>query len=119
MATARPRRVVVADNDPVWVELVALDLALEGMEVVAVARDGAAAVAACDAHRPDALLIDHRMPPGATGVAVAREVLTRLPGCRVVVFSNDDSPELAAAARAAGAEFVVKTNLRAIRQALR
>lgn len=98
MATARPRRVVVADNDPVWVELVALDLALEGMEVV---------------------LIDHRMPPGATGVAVAREVLTRLPGCRVVVFSNDDSPELAAAARAAGAEFVVKTNLRAIRQALR
>jgi CheY-like chemotaxis protein len=110
--------VVVADNDPDALDLAVTDLSLEGHDVVAVAADGDEAVAVCLVHRPDALVVDYRMPPGPNGVEVARRVLAELPATRVIVYTNYANPRLARAARRAGARFLAKGNVRALRRAL-
>ncbi|MBA2281592.1 MAG: response regulator [Acidimicrobiia bacterium] len=73
------RSVVVVDHDPDARELAALDLGLDGHDVVAVGADGAEALALCEDRRPDVLVVDHRMPPGPWGLDVAREVRRRRP----------------------------------------
>ena len=66
-------RIVVADNDAVVLDAVADALAVDDrFEVVATAVDAATAVAAVAEHRPDAVLLDVRMPGG--GAAAAREI---------------------------------------------
>ena len=66
-------RIVVADNDAVVLDAVCDALTGDGrFEIVATAVDAATAVAAVAEHRPDAVLLDVRMPGG--GVAAAREI---------------------------------------------
>lgn len=112
------RRIVVADNDAEWRDLVALDLTLEGHRVVGEASSGEEAIELCQATDPEVLVVDHRMPPGMDGATVASRVRELRPGLPVIVFSNQDDPVVIAAAEAAGARFVLKTNLRALRQAV-
>jgi two-component system response regulator DesR len=114
--TAARKRIVVADNDPAWLDLIVLDLELEGHEVVAQAYSGADALAACEAEVPDVLVVDHRMPPGPHGLEVAQTVRASHPGVTVVVFTNYEDPALRRAVEACGARFVLKTNLRALRE---
>lgn len=111
--------VVVVDNDPDALDLAALDLRLDGHEVVAVGVDGAAALELCEVHRPDVLVVDHRMPPGPWGLEVARLVVERYPGTRVIVYSNHRDGDLPALTAAAGATFLPKGNLRTLRRAVR
>ncbi|MEY2420745.1 MAG: hypothetical protein QOI95_812 [Acidimicrobiaceae bacterium] len=112
------KRVVIADNDAEWVELIRTDLSLEGHEVVAAVRSGEEAVEACRQHRPDVLVVDEKMPPGINGVEVARRVRAADPSIQVVVFTNFDEEEIMKSAVDAGAVFVLKGNLRALRAAL-
>lgn len=112
-------RVVVADNDPDALELAVTDLRLEGHHIVAACRDGASAIAACVEHRPDVVVVDHRMPPGPHGLEVAERLRSDAPGVRVVVFTNYQDTELVRAIRAAGATYLPKGNLRALRRAVR
>jgi CheY-like chemotaxis protein len=111
--------VVVVDNDPDALDLAALDLRLDGHDVVGVGADGAAALALCQAHRPDVLVVDHPMPPGPWGLEVARLVRDRYPAIRVIVYSNYREGDLPALTRAAGATFLPKGNLRSLRRAVR
>jgi DNA-binding NarL/FixJ family response regulator len=111
-------RLVLADNDEGALELIRLDLGLEGHEIVATASDGAGAVAACERTRPDVLVVDYRMPPGLNGVEVARKVLAAGTAGRVVVHSNYLDPVVMADAEAAGAQWVAKGNLAALRAAV-
>ncbi len=112
------RRVVVVDNDPDALELVALDLSLEGHDIVGLAADGTAALAMVDDLCPDVLVVDHRMPPGPWGIEVAAEVRAHHPGIEVVVYSNYQSSELLARTVALGVHFVPKGNLRTLRRAV-
>jgi CheY-like chemotaxis protein len=112
------KRVVVCDNDAEWVELIRTDLCLEGHQVVATCRTGEEAVDACLQHHPDVLVVDEKMPPGINGVEVARRVRGADPGIQVVVFTNFDEEEIMKSAADAGAVFVLKGNLRALRAAL-
>jgi two-component system response regulator AlgR len=112
------KRVVIADNDPEWVELIRTDLSLEGHNVVAAVQSGEAALDACRQHRPDVLVVDEKMPPGMNGVEVARQVRAMDPSIQVVVFTNFDEEEIMKSAADAGAVFVLKGNLRALRAAL-
>lgn len=112
-------RLVVADNDDDALELVALDLRLEGHEIVGSATGGDDAIELCRAERPDALVVDYRMPPGPDGVEVARAVRSEQPSIAVIVYSNYRDPAVMAAAVAAGARFLPKGNLRALRRELR
>ena len=112
------KRVVIADNDAEWLELIRTDLSLEGHTVVASCASGEEAIAACRQLHPDVLVVDERMPPGLNGVEVARQVRAADPGIQVVLFTNFDEEEIIKGAADVGAVFVLKGNLRALRAAL-
>ena len=111
-------RVVVVDNDDDALDLLTLDLGLEGHDVVGTAHDGATAVEVCRRERPDVLVVDYRMPPGIDGVEVARAVLADGSAGAVVVYSNYDEPRTIARAEALGAQWLSKGDLGALRRAV-
>ena len=119
MNVAGGRRVVVVDNDPEALDLAVTDLRLEGHDIVGTATNGDDAVRLCAELEPEVLVVDYRMAPGPNGAEVAHRVLARQPELRVVVYSNYDSPEVRRAVRQAGARFLVKGDLRALRRAVR
>ena len=63
-------RIVIADDDATLRQVVVVKLSYAGHEVVPVS-DGAAAVAACTAQKPDLVLLDVNMP-GTSGLEAAR-----------------------------------------------
>lgn len=114
----RPLRVVVVDNDPGALELAVTDLDLEGHHIVGRGADGEEALRLVAAERPDVLVVDHRMPPGPWGLEVAERVAREHPETRVIVYSNYQSVDLIRRAREAGAVYLPKGNLRALRRAV-
>ncbi|HEY3507309.1 MAG TPA: response regulator transcription factor [Actinocatenispora sp.] len=99
----RPIRVVVADDQRVVRDGIELMLSLtEGVEVVATAADGEAAVAAVAAYDPDVVLMDLRMPR-CDGVAATRIVRRDHPRSQVVVLTTYADDESVLAALRAGA----------------
>lgn len=59
------------------------------MQVVAEAGDGEEAVALCDRHRPDVVLMDLRMPK-LDGVAALKAIRERNPSARVIALTTYD-----------------------------
>ncbi len=77
--SASPIRVVYADdNAPYRTELLRSLMHEPGIEVVAVAVDGQAALDAIERHRPDVALVDLRTP-GVSGLDIAEHVARREP----------------------------------------
>lgn len=113
-----PVRVVVVDNDAGALDLVELDLRLEGHEIVGTAMDGPEGIEACRRTRPDVLIVDYRMPPGIDGVEVARAVLRDGSAGSVVIYSNYDDPKVVARAEALGAVWLSKGDLARLRRAV-
>lgn len=111
-------RVLLVDNDPGALELLELDLGLEGHEVVATAAQGAEAVDLCASLGPDVAVVDYRMPPGIDGLEAARRIRRRCPAVRVVIYSNHVRPELLAAAAGIGVPYLRKGDLAALRRAV-
>jgi DNA-binding NtrC family response regulator len=111
-------RLVVADNDSEALDLLVTDLRLEGHDIVGTAFGGERALELCRELKPDALVVDFRMPPGPNGVQTAQDVHDELPDLRVVLYTNYVTREVASGARSAGAILIEKGNLRALRRAL-
>jgi DNA-binding NarL/FixJ family response regulator len=114
-------RVVVADDEATVREgLVALLGLLPGIEVVAEAGDGHAALAAAAEYRPDVMLLDIRMP-GLDGVATTARLTATYPGTAVVILTSFADDATVLRALAAGARgFLTKNAGRAeIGQAVR
>jgi two-component system NarL family response regulator len=92
MPEARIRILVVDDHLIVRVGLRTILAEEPDMEVVAEAADGAGALAAYQAHRPDVTLLDLRLPD--VGGA---ELITRIrkldPGARILVLTSYDADE--------------------------
>jgi DNA-binding NarL/FixJ family response regulator len=102
-------RVMVVDDHPMWREGVARDLAERGLEVVATAGDGAAAVRIAPAVRPDVVLMDLQMPH-LDGVGATAAILEALPGTRVLVLSaSAEQGDVLGAVRAGAAGYLVKS----------
>lgn len=100
-------RVLIADDHLIIREGLRALLASDGgFELVAEAADGAAALRLALALRPDVVVLDQEMPV-MKGLEVASALADQLPGTRVVIFSIDEA--VAPAARAAGAQFVSKS----------
>jgi CheY-like chemotaxis protein len=119
--TTQARRsltIVVADNDPAIIDLVTTDLVLEGHRVVATALTGEDAVAACDIHHPDVLVVDYRMPPGWDGLETIRRVREAGTAETCILYSNYRSQTIATVAANVGAIYVKKGPLRTLRAAL-
>ena len=91
--SAQPIRVVVADDQRVVREGLETVLGLlGGIEVVATAEDGDAAVAAAAANDADVVLMDLRMPR-TDGVEATKRLRQQRPATRVLVlttFADDD-----------------------------
>ncbi|WP_043621664.1 response regulator [Nonomuraea candida] len=82
-------RIVIAEDDPLLREGMALLLRAEALDVVATAPDAAAFLEAVDAYEPEVAIVDVRMPPTHTneGIVAAVEARRRLPGLAVLVLS--------------------------------
>ncbi|PPS90267.1 Oxygen regulatory protein NreC [Streptomyces sp. MH60] len=85
----RALRIVIAEDDPLLREGLALLLRAEGLDVVATADTADSVLAAIDEHEPDVAILDVRMPPTHTdeGVRAAVEARRRRPGLAVLVLS--------------------------------
>ena len=110
-------RILVADNDPEALDLAILDLSLEGHTVVG-APDGNTALAMVDTFEPDVVVLDYRMPPGPSGLAVAVRLREDQPDLRIVIYSNYQDVELIKKAADVGVPFLPKGNLRTLRAAV-
>ena len=97
-------RVLIADDQRVVREGLSMLVALiDGVEVVGTACDGAEAVRLAEAHHPDVIMMDLRMP-GTDGIAATADLRQRLPAARVLVlttYADEDAilPALRAGAR--------------------
>ncbi|MBY8871262.1 response regulator transcription factor [Micromonospora sp. PLK6-60] len=103
-------RVLLADDEAMIRAGVRAILATDpGIEVVAEAGDGAAAVEAARAHRPDVALLDIRMPR-LDGLAAAAEIGRLLPGTATVLLTTFGEDEYVVRALGAGAAgFLLKS----------
>ncbi len=82
-------RIVIAEDDPLLREGLALLLRAESLDVVATAGNPDDFLTAVDAHRPDVAIVDVRMPPTHTdeGIVAAVEARRRQPDLAVLVLS--------------------------------
>ena len=95
-------RVVLADDNPALRRVLEDVLTTGGFDVVGVAADGEEAVELALAHRPDAVLLDVRMPK-LTGIAATEAIRRELPATRVVLLSAYDDALLQSSGTSAGA----------------
>jgi DNA-binding NarL/FixJ family response regulator len=106
-----PIRVLLADDEAMVRAGVRAILATDdGIEVVAEAADGRAAVELVRAHRPDVVLLDIRMP-GLDGLRAAEEIAAAAPATSVIIlttFGQDDYIGRALGGGAAG--FLLKAS---------
>jgi DNA-binding NarL/FixJ family response regulator len=114
-APVRPRRLVVVDDQPDFLELMRTRLTRDrSLEVVGEAASGEAALELVSslAPAPDGILVDIEMP-GIDGFETARRLRALAPSLRVILTSASDSPRYGAAAVRVGAQFLAKRNLSA------
>jgi DNA-binding NarL/FixJ family response regulator len=103
--------VLVVDDDPAFRALAQRVLAAFGLGVAGEAGTAGSAMAAADALRPGAALVDVGLPDG-DGVALARELVALPWRPRVVLTSTDSEAATPSEVRACGAEaFVPKDKL--------
>jgi DNA-binding response OmpR family regulator len=110
MAESR-RKILVADDENSIREILSIQLARMGYEVV-LASDGAEAVAAYEAEKPDLVLLDVMMPR-LNGLNACQQIrmLEKKSGRRVPVLfltARDTTHDKTSAALSGGDEFVVK-----------
>jgi DNA-binding NarL/FixJ family response regulator len=103
--------VLVIDDDPSFREAVGELLCARGFEGVGYAQDGDEATAAIQQLRPDAVLLDIRLP-GSDGLALARRLSAGHPAPAVLLTSSDPDAANQRLALASGAVgFVPKADL--------
>jgi two-component system, NarL family, invasion response regulator UvrY len=102
-------RVLIVDDHPIVISgcraLLETDPGVEVLE----AQDGASGFAAFFGLRPDVAVIDINLP-GHSGLELLRRILEREPEARLIVFSMNDDPAVAARAIEAGAKGYIAKN---------
>jgi DNA-binding NarL/FixJ family response regulator len=101
--------VMVVDDHPIWREGVARDLTERGLDVVATAPDGDAAVRIAKAVRPQVVLMDLNLGE-TSGVQAIEGILDALPGTRILVLSaSGEHADVLEAVKAGAAGYLVKS----------
>jgi two-component system, NarL family, invasion response regulator UvrY len=104
-----PVRLLIVDDHPIIVS--GCRALLEGepdIEIIE-AQDGAAGFAAFFNLKPDVSVVDINLP-GYSGLELLRRILERDPEARLVIFSMNDDPTVAARAIEAGAKGYIAKN---------
>ena len=102
-------RVLIVDDHPIVISGCRALLETDpGVEVVE-AEDSASGFAAFFDHSPDVAVIDINLP-GLSGLELMRRILERAPEARLMVFSMNDDPVVAARAIEAGAKGYIAKN---------
>jgi DNA-binding NarL/FixJ family response regulator len=84
---AEPIRLLLVEDNQVFREALELLLGLRSdIEIVASVGEGAAAVSAVREHKPDAVLMDYRLP-GIDGVQATKAVREAAPGVAVICLT--------------------------------
>jgi DNA-binding NarL/FixJ family response regulator len=103
-----PLRVVVADDHPYYRRGLVRSLRARGIEVVAEAPNGAAAIRAVEETAPDVVVMDLKMP-GMSGFEATRQLTARAPASRVIVLSvSNDEQDVSDAVLAGACGYVLK-----------
>jgi DNA-binding NarL/FixJ family response regulator len=102
VAAATIRVVLADDHDLVRSGIKALLSMVEGVDVVAEARDGRELVTLVESLQPDVVMTDISMP-GMDGIAAIAEIHARMPEVRVLVLSMYDTVDFVKRAVANGA----------------
>jgi DNA-binding NarL/FixJ family response regulator len=101
-------RILIADDDEIIREALTEFLSAKGFDVVGEAADGAEAIDAAIALRPDVVLVDIRMPR-VNGIEAIQRIAAEVPTARMLALSAYDDPALSSSAIAAGAlDYVTK-----------
>lgn len=102
-------RVLIADDHGVIRDgLGRLIGALDDMDVVGLAADGAEAVEACRTVQPDVVLMDLEMP-GVDGIEATRRILVDAPATAVLVLTSfSDRPRILGAIEAGACGYLLK-----------
>ncbi|PTX97792.1 response regulator transcription factor [Opitutus sp. ER46] len=102
-------RILLVDDQSLFREALRTLLCLQpDFEVVAEAENGERALALAQAHRPDVVLMDLRMPV-LGGVEATRRLLATMPTARVVVLTTfEEDEEIFAAMRAGALGYLLK-----------
>lgn len=95
-------KLVIADDHPLFLMGLGYALRDQGFEVLAQASDGNSALEACLCLRPDAALLDVKMP-GLTGIEVCSRLRREAPEVLSVLITTFAEPAIVQAARDAGA----------------
>ncbi len=85
-------RVLLADDHPLFLDGLEDLLASNGFEVAGKARDGSEAVEKARALRPDAILMDVRMPR-FDGLAAVRAIKAELPETKIVMLTISEADD--------------------------
>jgi DNA-binding NarL/FixJ family response regulator len=102
-AAVKPTRIVLADDhDLVRSGIKALLSMVEGVEVIAEARDGRELITLVESLNPDVVMTDISMP-GMDGIAAISEIHARHPQVRLLVLSMYDTVDFVKRAVASGA----------------
>jgi len=102
-------RILIADDEKKFTELLAIMVCNAGHEVAGVVTSGGlGAMKAYTECAPDVLLMDYMMP-NYNGVTAARQILSKDPGARVLLITGiSDTRDLQIAASNAGAMGVLQ-----------
>jgi DNA-binding NarL/FixJ family response regulator len=96
-------RVLVADDEPLFVEMVqALLSGEEGINIIATARDGRVAASLASDLNPDVIVMDVSMPV-MDGIEATGKIRQANPDACVLILTGGTSPEDVDRARKAGA----------------
>lgn len=106
-----PVRVLIADDEPLFVEMVETMLGTEGIEVLGSARDGQEAVEKTLALCPDVTLMDISMPV-LDGIEATRRIREDTPtACVIVLTGSTVVAEIDRARKAGAAAFLAKDHI--------
>ena len=95
-------RILIADDHPLFRVGLSYTLKSLGFDVVAEAFDGQDALEKCLSMRPEAALLDVKMPR-LDGLSACRQISSQIPSLRIIMLTTFSEPALVEAARAAGA----------------
>lgn len=104
-----PRRVMLVDDHPMWLEALSGDLEDDGFDIVATARSGEEALNRARAIRPDVLVMDLNIPQ-PDGATCTEILLKEFPQMQVLVISaSGERGDVLRAVKAGARGYLVKS----------